>query len=240
MNRRGAATVGIAAILTLGACAVLGLLVGGDPMLALEVVGGSVVSLWVVVMTRDLVAAHRCTRTLSADAREVVLFGVRCSIAPALGHDAIVVGSMRPRILIGEPVLRALSTAELEAVVFHEDHHRRTRAPLRAAALGAWLRIFGGTVRVRNVILDRMADLESLADADAIRRGSNARSLAGALVKGDLSRQPVAFSYAAERRVQRLLDGADGFGTEATTRLPYEWLPVALIAAATLACRIAL
>jgi len=240
MNRGRAAGLGLVAAVPLGGCVGVGLLIGGDPMLVVEVIGGGVISMWIALVILDLVATRRRTRTLSAGAREVALFGVACTISPALGHDALVVGTIRPRIVLGDPLLSALSNAELEAVVYHEDHHRRTRAPLRAAALGAWLRLFGRFGRVRSAVIDRMADLESLADAEAIRRGSKPSSLARALLKGDLSRQPVAFSYAADRRVQRLLDRADGVQVDASTLLPYEWLPVAVLAAVTIACHIGL
>jgi hypothetical protein len=59
-------------------------------------------------------------------------------------------------------------------------------------------------------------------------------------VKGDVSLQPVAFSYAADRRVERLLDRAAGIPPAATGRLPYEWLPLALFAMATLGCHLGL
>ena len=240
MNRRRAAGLGFLAVAPLGSCLIVGFLIGGDPMLVVEAVTSSLVSVWIALVAIDLFAARQHERALSANAREVALFGVPCSIAPALGHDALVIGAIRPRILLGAPLVSALSDAELQAVVYHEDHHRRTRAPLRAAALGGWLRLFGRAGRVRGAVLDRMADLESLADADAIRRGSSPRSLARALLKGDLSRQPVAFAYAADRRVRRLLDGADGVHAEVTTPLPYEWLPIALLAAVALACHIGL
>jgi hypothetical protein len=133
-------------------------------------------------------------------------------------------------------VLAALTDDELEAVAYHEDHHRRTRAPLRAAALGAWLRLLGRSDSVRDVILDRLADLETLADGDTLQRGSSPGSLARALLKGDASIQPVAFSYAAERRVESLLERAAGIPVDPTYRLPYEWLPVALLGLATIGC----
>jgi len=125
----------------------------------------------------------------------------------------------------------------MRAVVLHEDHHRRTRAPVRAAALGAWLRLLGRSNHVQRVLVDRLSDLEALADADAIGRGSSPRSLARALLKGgDASPRPVSFAYGAERRVEQLLDRAAGVPVEAVGRLPYEWLPVVLLSVATLAC----
>ena len=168
-------------------------------MLAIELIGGTLVVLWAALVAWDLAVSHRLAKALSVLANEVTLFGVPCRVSPELGTDALVVGSFRPRVFVGASLLAALSDDELEAVVYHEDHHRRTRAPLRAAALGAWLRLLGRSDSVRGVVLDRLADLETLADADAIRRGSSPGSLARALLKGDAGVQPVAFWYAAER-----------------------------------------
>jgi hypothetical protein len=178
---------------------------------------------------------------MAVGADETVLFGVPCRITTALGADAVVVGTLRPEIYVGRSLFGALSAEEVRAVLYHEDHHRRTLAPLRAAALGAWLRLLGRcSAVVRGHILDRLADLETLADADAIRRGSTARSLARALLKGDASPQPVSFAYAAERRVGQLLARADGVSIDTARRLPYEWLPVLLLGVATLGCHIGL
>lgn len=229
-----------AAIGPLGWCVIVGALVGGDPMLAIELAGGSLVLLWISMVAKDAVASHRLGRAMSVDGHGTDLFGVPCHITGALGTDAVVVGPIRPRIFIGKPLLTALSSEELEAVVYHEDHHRRTRAPLRAAALGAWLALLGRSGSVRSIVLDRLADLESLADADAIRRGSSPRSLARALLKGDVNPQPVAFSYGADRRVAHLLDRAAGVPVRSTSRQPYEWLPVTLIVVAALGCHVGL
>lgn len=220
----------------LGWCGMLGWLLGGDPTLAIEVGGLALAVTWGGLVVRELNRSHRLAGALSVDAVEARLFGVSCRVTAALGADALVVGSIRPRIFVGASLVGALTTDELEAVVYHEDHHRRTRAPLRAAALGAWLRLLGRSEGIRGLVLDRLADLETLADADAIRRGATPSSLARALMKGELSQQPVAFSYAAERRVEHLLDRAAGTSVAASDRLPYEWLPVALVTAATLGC----
>lgn len=90
------------------------------------------------------------------------------------------------------------------------------------------------------MVLGRLAELEALADADAIRRGSSPRSLARALLEGELSSTPAVFSYAADRRVTHLLDAAAGLPTDATDRVPYEWLPVALLATVLLGCHVGL
>lgn len=236
MTRRGVLGLLSLALGPLGWCVALGAIVGGDPMLALEIGGGALALLWAALVVGELVRSHRLARALGASAQDTALFGVPIRVTAALGLDAIVTGSIRPRIYVGSAMLGALTGEEIRAVLLHEDHHRRTHAPIRAAALDAWLRLFGRSTKIRGMLLDRLADLESLADADAMRRGSSAQSLARALLKGDTSLQPVSFAYAAERRVERLLDHADGIPTEAPRRLPYEWLPVVVLAVATVGC----
>lgn len=229
---------GLMAVLVgpLGVCLALGTLVGGDPMLAVEIGGAVLAVIWAGLVIRDLVEMRCLAAQLSVDATEMTVFGVPCRVTSALGADAVVIGSLRPRIYIGRGSLGAFSPDELRAVVYHEDHHRRTLAPLRAAALGGWLRLLGRSSRVRAHVLDRLADLETSADADAIDRGSTARSLARALLKGDATLQPVSFAYAAERRVEQLLDRAAGLPVGAAGRPPYEWLPVMLFSVALLGC----
>lgn len=150
--------------------------------------------------------------------------------------DAIVVGSIRPVIYVGAALVAALPDDEMEAVTLHEDHHRRIRAPIRAAVLTGWLRLLGRSDRVRSVLVGRLSDLEAVADADAIQRGSSAQPLARALLKGEASLQPVSFAYVPERRVVRLLDRAADNPGKATVHVPYEWLPLVLVTVATLAC----
>lgn len=220
----------------LGLCVMLGWLLGGDPMLAIEVGGVALAVTWGGLVVREINSSNRLARALSSDAVETRIFGVPCRVTAALGADALVIGSIRPRIFVGASLASSLTPDELQAVIYHEDHHRRTRAPLRAAALDAWLRLLGRSQGIRGLVLDRLADLETLADADAMRRGATPSSLARALMKGEPSPQPVAFSYASERRVEHLLNRAAGSSTIASGRLPYEWLPAAIVAVTTLAC----
>ena len=236
MTRRWIAGVLAVTVAPLAWCVALGAVMGGDPMLAIEVAGAALVVMWAALVARELVRAQRVSLALARDAQDTSMFGVPVRVTPALETDAIVVGSIRPVIYVGADLLATLSKDELRAVVYHEDHHRRTRAPIRAAALDAWIRLLGRSDRVRGVLLDRLSDLETLADADAIQRGSSPTSLARALLKGDATLQPISFAYAAERRVDHLLDRAAGVQVEAAGRLPYEWLPVILLAVATLGC----
>lgn len=92
----------------LGWCVALGAIVGGDPMLGIEIAGAGLVILWAGVVIQDLTRSRRLASALSADALEVRLFDVPCRITPALGADAIVVGSLRPRIFVGQPLLATL------------------------------------------------------------------------------------------------------------------------------------
>ena len=236
MTRRRAVGLLAVAVGPLGWCIAIGAIAGGDPMLALEVGGAALATLWAALVARELLTSRRLSLALEIDAREASLFGVPLRITPVLGTDAIVVGSIRPRIYVGSGLLTSLSNDELRAVVLHEDHHCRTRAPIRAAALGAWLRLLGRSEWVRGALVGRLTDLETLADADAIRRGSSPGALARALLKGDPSLHAVSFAYAAEQRVEQLLDRARGAPVAAADRLPYEWLPVALLVVATVGC----
>ena len=216
-------------------CVSLTGVLGSDPMLGFEVAAAMIAWLWSGFVLRDLLASRRLAAALEAESDPTSIFGVPCRVTEGLGADAIVLGSVRPRIYVGASLVEALTQEELRAVMYHEDHHRRTRAPLRAAALTGWLRLLGRSRTARARIVDRLADLECLADADAIRRGSTRRALARALLKGDRTVQPASFSYLAERRVERLLELADDAGIQ-SGRLPFEWLPVVFIAVVIVGC----
>lgn len=231
----------VSAVAAISWCILLGGVAGGDPMFLVEAVVGSVLVVWALQVIRELMTARRLERTLGADTVPVIIGGVACRLTPGLGTDAIVIGAIRPRIYVGVELLERLADDEIEAVLYHEDHHRRSRAPLRAAALTGWLRLFGRAGPVRSVVLDRLADLETMADAEALRRGSTPGSLARALIiGGEPVGQPAAFSYAGDRRVEHLLGRAEGLQSAGSRRLPYEWLPVAMFAVAAIGCHIGL
>ena len=222
-------------------CVLLGELSGGDPMFLVEAIFGSAIVLWTLCVIRELVIMRRLERMLAIDAVPRVIGGVQCRLTSALGTDAVVIGAIRPRIYVGFDLVHTLASDEIEAVLYHEDHHRMILAPLRAAALTAWLKIFGRAALVREVVLDRLADLETMADTEALRRGSTPVSLARALLKGEEPiGVPAAFSYAADRRVEHLLGHDDGDEPPGSRRLPYEWLPIAMFAVTAVGCHIGL
>jgi hypothetical protein len=240
MNRfPGLRPLVLAGVLAIAWCLIVGGVAGDHPIFIAEALAGSAIVLWAQYVIRELASAWRLERTWVADFVPLVSAGVVCRVTSLIGTDAVVVGAIRPRIYVGLDLVRALSEDELRAVLYHEDHHRKTLAPLRAAALTGWLRLFGRAAPVRHVVLDRLADLESMADAEALRRGSTPGALARALLKGGepIGRQ-VAFSYAADRRVEHLLSHVEGDELADSRRLPYEWLPVAMVAVAAVACHI--
>ena len=207
-----------------------------DPLLALELSGGVIAAFWALRVGVNLVAARRLDRELDRLSVARVVGGVRVKVVRGAGNVALVTGTVRPSIYIGEGLLDELSADEQRAVLLHESHHRATRAPLRAAALEAWLSIAGRLRGVGRVLYERLVDLETMADTYAVAHGASRSALAGALLKTDAGRVGVsATSYGTERRVRALL------GREAAParhHLPYEWLPVAAIVVVTAACHV--
>lgn len=240
MTGRAAGVLLTVALAPIAWCIAIGAIVGGDPMHAVEIAAAVLTAAWMLLAAFDLARSSRLARTWDRQATEVTLHDVNVRLTPAIAADAVVVGAFRPTIYVGVELFEKLSDVELRAVLLHEDHHRRTRAPLRAAALGAWLRLLRPSAAVRRLLAERLADLESLADADAIRRGSSPRSLARALLKGAASVRPASLAHAAERRIVHLLDRAAGRQTTGIAHVPYEWLPVSLLAVVAVGCHVPL
>jgi hypothetical protein len=222
-------------------CVVASQASGGDPVVALEAVSAVALAAWAVVGGHNVWQARRMAGELNARCQMRSLAGVECRIVQGGGRYAFVLGAFRPTIYVGDLLVATLESDELEAVLLHEDHHRRTRAPLRTAALEAWLALAGRWAPIRAILVDRLTDLEEQADAAALRRGVSVASLASALVKTDPSLRPAAaaFASAADRRLQSLLLMAAGQTETCASRLPYEWLPVAAVAVVAVACHLA-
>ncbi len=212
----------------------------GDPMLALELGGVVLVIGWMVLGVRAAVSGYVLARNLAPWCRASSVAGIPCQVIRGGAGHAFVLGTVRPTIYLGEALLDALDQDELRAVMLHEEHHRRTLAPLRSAALGAWLALVGRWTVARMALVDRLSDLEQEADASALRAGVSPATLASALVKSDASLpvSGVAFAAASNRRLRTLLAMADGTGNAAPARLPYEWLPVAALVAIAVGCHV--
>lgn len=160
--------------------------------------------------------------------------GVAYRIVLGAGRRAFVLGTLAPRIYVGDGLIAALDADELRAVVLHEEHHRRTRAPLRAAALEGWLAILPWHAWPRSALGGRLVDLEQAADAEAVRRGATPAALASALLHADPEAGHVSsFASAATQRLQAVTALGDGSARRGAPPLPYEWLlPVGLVVVA--------
>lgn len=220
-------------------CAVAAPLMGVDPMLAVELGGIGMLTGWAALAARALFQGWMLARRLNALAECALIDGFECRVMRGGGRQAFVLGALRPRIFVGDRLLDALDDDELRAVLLHEDHHRRTRAPLRAAAIEAWLTLLGAWSRARSVMAERLVDLEEAADADAIRHGVSPADLASALVKSDRAPALAAsYSTSSDRRLRALLAHAHG-ASVASARTPYEWLPALVVGAIAVSCHLA-
>jgi hypothetical protein len=227
------------ALVPLG-CAALVRITAWDPMLVLELVAGVLVTAWAVlflgVIRQGRLLAHR----LAPLTRRGEQGGIEYLVVQGGGVQAFALGALSPRIYLGEVLLARLTPAELQAVLLHEDHHRRTLAPLRGAALEAWLRLLRPLAPVRNALEARMADLERLADRHAIAHGVEPARLAAALVKADPDPPPAVatFSSRSDRRIASLLVAGRGDHDRAGIVLPYEWMLALLPVVAIVACQL--
>lgn len=209
----------------------------GDPAIVIELGGGPLVAWWLLLAVRSGVRGRRLARDLAHWCHPSVVAGVECRVIGG-GDQAFVLGIFRPRIYLGEVLLDALDDDELRAVVLHENHHRRTFAPLRSAALEAWLGLVGRWRVARTALVDRLSDLEQEADIAALSAGVSPATLASALVKSDsgLPVGGVAFATGPGRRLRTLIAMADGADDPTPVRLPYEWLPVAALTVIAVSC----
>lgn len=97
--------------------------------------------------------------------------------------EAFCAGWLRPRIYISHAALSVLRSAELEAVLAHEAHHRARRDPLRLAVAHVLARALFFLPVVRQ-LAERYASLVELAadDAAVAASGGNPAPLARALL----------------------------------------------------------
>jgi hypothetical protein len=119
--------------------------------------------------------------------------------------QAFCAGYLRPKVYISRGALELLSERELDAVLFHEDHHRATRDPLRFACA----RVIGQALFFLPALRplgDRYGDVaEQLADQAAVRRsGGEPAPLAAALLAFDAA-APAGVAGISPARVDSLL-----------------------------------
>ncbi len=216
----------IAALL---ACVAVGSLDVGDPLMPVEIAGTGVAAAWLLHVTLATSSAYRLGRSLRAMGRSNVVAGVPCHVIAAGGRSAFVLGAVRPRIYLGADLIDVLDRDELRAVLLHEEHHRRTRAPLRLAALGAWRWLAGASSQVGRTLDGRLARIEIDADRFALRHGASREAIARALLKSGPPAVGIGFGAHASARVDHLLGmHVDGSFAEAQG-MPYEWAPAVIV-----------
>jgi Zn-dependent protease with chaperone function len=121
--------------------------------------------------------------------------------------QAFCAGYLRPRVYISQAALKLLGDAELQAVLAHEEHHRRVRDPLRLAC-GRIISQALFFLPALRALFGRYSDLAELnADRAAVRVGAGGReALASALLVFDGSGAGIS-----PERVDSLLGRAVGW-----------------------------
>ena len=134
---------------------------------------------------------------------------------------AFCAGLLRPQIFLSTGTLRQLRDDELEAVLAHEEHHRRRRDPLRIAVA----RVFGHAfffLPILRRLSDRYCAMAELAADDAAVRTApgGSTTLASALLSFSATAHPHGAVGIAPERVDHLMG-----------RTPSWQLPAALLLA---------
>lgn len=164
----------------------------------------AVLALLATVLLRGAraVVGLRCAqRRLS---RELVVLaveqrgGVRFHRIAGDMSQAFCVGMVEPRICVSEGAVASLGERELEAVLAHEEHHRRRRDPLRLAVGGVVAEAFFFLPALRRLHERYRAMAELAADEAAVGR-TDASTLASALLRFSPTGPSVAVGIAPER-----------------------------------------
>jgi BlaR1 peptidase M56 len=115
-------------------------------------------------------------------------------------------GFLRPQIFLSTGTLRDLRGDELEAVLAHEEHHRRRRDPLRIAIARVFSHAFFFLPILRRLSDRYCAMAELAADDAAVRttRGGGA-TLASALLSFNATAHPHGAVGIAPERVDHLM-----------------------------------
>jgi Zn-dependent protease with chaperone function len=173
--------------------------IGGDPMLAAELAAAVLIAGWLALMGHGARLATAAAAQLSAKSRRVQIAGAELQLLDIARPAVFVSGMLRPRIYISPPLIALLDDRELSGVVLHEQHHRRTLAPLRGLALHSWQRVLGWLPVACRMLAERLAALEIEADAAAVAQGTTPAVLSSALLKCDAD-YPTAASAARRSR----------------------------------------
>jgi hypothetical protein len=148
---------------------------------------------------------QRLARRLSRESTPGIEAGIAVRHIDA-APGPFVAGLRRPLIFSPADLAARLEAGQLRAVLLHEDHHRRTRAPLRlllCEALAAAMPL----PAVQGWVGQALAAVEIEADRDALARGASRSALVAALLRlAEAGPTGAAgFATAAELRVRALL-----------------------------------
>jgi Zn-dependent protease with chaperone function len=109
----------------------------GPVVVALAVAGVALTAGRLGSALLDVWRTSRLVRTLRARGRELAGLGLEATRFPHALPVAALAGILRPRLLLSEPLLGALSPEELVAVVAHERAHQAARENLKRLLLRA-------------------------------------------------------------------------------------------------------
>jgi beta-lactamase regulating signal transducer with metallopeptidase domain len=148
---------------------------------------------------------HRLARRIRRESTPGIEAGIAVRRVDAAAGP-FVAGLREPSIFCPVDLADRLEPVELRAVLLHEEHHRRTRAPLRLLPSEALAAAVPVPV-IRGWANQARAVVEIDADRDALRAGASRSALAAALLRlsdsGPLG--AAGFATAAELRVRALL-----------------------------------
>ena len=207
----------------------------GDPLFLVETTGVVVVAAWAAVTLVLIGRSAALARELTRVAVRRSFAGVECRLIPGSRPRAFVAGVRRPSVFVTTGALEVLTPDELRAVVLHEAHHARTRAPVRAAFVDAWRGAGHRVPWLGTMLAERLVGIEIAADRFALSGGGRRRHLASALVKLEASPGSVGFNGGGDGRLRALLDEA----VVPAPTAPVEWLPLLVVVALAVGCRLA-
>lgn len=240
--RRTRTSVRVAAIpLTfIAGCGLIASATGTDPMVAVELAAVALLAAWLVLLGRGVRRARADAERLTGVSRPIGLAGADVRLLDACQPAAFVSGLLRPQIYLSRSLIDSLDPAELRGVLLHEQHHRQTRAPLRALALESWQRLLGWLPAARRALAARLAGLEIEADAAAVARGTAPATLASALLKCEAHPPGAvsAFAAASEIRIIELVAWGRQQRLDRHLAIPVEWMAPASAAIAIWACHV--
>lgn len=238
------ARVAAAVVAVTAACALIASAAGRNPLLAaelaVELAALILIGAWLVHLGGGVRQARTDAARLSAESRRIDVAGAGVQLLDIARPVAFVSGLLRPRIYLSRSLIDILDGRELRGVVLHEQHHRRTLAPLRGLALESWQRPLGWLAPARRALTARLAALEIEADAAAVAHGIAPATLASALLKCEayLPSASSAFSAAAEIRIDELVSWGRKQRVDRHPSIPVEWAAPASAVIALWACHL--